>query len=183
MRRLFVRSAGAVALVGALTFGSVSAFAAGAADSGADTPNALPASAISATVAQQDALAAYPGGAAVADGVNDQNGVITYGYSVTQNGATYDVQVNALTGAIVQADAGGTDGAETGAAATGGAQYTTLLPAAPVGGGATGTDAAGTEAAGTESPEATAPEADGPGGPNVQQGSQQGGNSQQNGNF
>ena len=109
MRRFFVRSAGAVALVSALGLGTVTAFAAETPGGAADTPDALPAGAISAAVAQQDALAKYPGGTAVADGVNDQNGIITYGYQVTQNGATYDVQVNALTGAILQVDAGGPD--------------------------------------------------------------------------
>ena len=173
MRHFIVRSAGAAALVGALTLGTVSAFAAEGSGSGVDTPNAAPAGAISTTVAQQDALAKYPGGTVVLDGVNDQNGTITYGFQVTQNGTTYDVQVDALTGAIVQADSGA-DVTEAGVA-TGAAQFTTLQVAGTAANGADGAevkDAGEGEAAGAAT-------VDAPGGPDVQQG----GNVQQDGNF
>ena len=169
MRHFIVRSAGAVALVGALTLGTASAFAAEGSGSGVDTPNALPAGAISATVAQQDALAKYPGTIVGAAEVNDQNGTITYGFQVTQNGTTTDVQVNALSGAIVQADSG-SDVAEAG-----GAQFGTLQAA---GSTANGADGAEVKGAG-EGAAASATEVDAPGGANVQQG----GNVQQDGNF
>ena len=167
MRRFIVRSAGGLALVGALALGTASAFAAEGAGSGVDTADTAPAGAISTTLAQQDALANYPGGTAVLDGVNDQNGIITFGFQVTQNGTAYDVQVNALTGAIVQADSGA-DSPEAASSSAEGAQFGALQPATT---GADGAEAAGTEAA--------TPEADGPGGPN----SQQGGDVQQDGNF
>ena len=173
MRHFIVRSAGAAALVGALTLGTVSAFAAEGTGSGVDTPNAVPAGAISAAVAQQDVLAKYPGTVAGAAEINDQNGTITYGFQITFKGATYDVQVDALTGAIVQADSGA-DVTETGAAAVG-AQFTTFQAA-----GATATGADGAEVKGAGEGEATGPaEVDAPGGANVQQG----GNVQQDGNF
>jgi hypothetical protein len=173
MRRLFVRSAGAIALVGALGLGTASAFAAEGPGGAADTPDALPAGAISAAAAQQDALANYPGATVVAAGVNDQNGIITYGYQITTKGVAYDVQVNALTGAIVQADSGA-DVTETGAAA-GGATFTTFQA---VGTAATGVDGAEVAGAG-EGEAAGAASADAPGGPDVQQGA----NVQQDGNF
>lgn len=165
MRHFIVRSAGAVALVGALTLGTAAAFAAEGSGSGVDTADTAPANAISIATAQQDALAKYPG-AVVYDGVNDQNGIITYGFQVTQNGTSTDVQVDALTGAIVQADSGA-DVAEAG-----GAQFTTLQAA--------GSSADGAEVKGAGEGEAAgAAEVDAPGGATVQQG----GNVEQDGNF
>lgn len=173
MRRFFVRSTGAVALVGALGLGTVSAFAAEGPAGAGDSPDTLPAGAISATVAQQDALAKYPGTISGTAEVNDQNGTITYGFQITYNGVAYDVQVDAMTGAIVQADSGA-DVTESGNTA-GGAQFTTLQAA-----GATTTGADGAEVKGAGEGEATgAAEVDGPGGPDVQQGA----NIQQDGNF
>ena len=61
MRHFIVRSAGAVALVGALTLGTASAFAAEGSGSGVDTADTAPANAMSIATAQQDALAKYPG--------------------------------------------------------------------------------------------------------------------------
>ncbi|GEM_PF-4294629 len=125
MHRSFVRLASAAALVTTLGLGSTAAFAASGppapaeasgAAAGADTPDAPPSGTISQAQAQQDALKAYPGGTAVFDSVNDSNGTITYGFAVTANGTTYDVQVDALKGVVVQADAGGTDGSESGGA-------------------------------------------------------------------
>ena len=132
MHRRFVRLAGAAALVTTLGLGSTAAFAATGPTTtpaeapeaaGADTPDALPAGAIPQAQAQQDALKNYPGGTAVFDSVNDSNGTITFGFTVTANGKTYDVQVDALKGAVVQADANDvpeTGGADTGGAETGG---------------------------------------------------------------
>lgn len=133
MHHSITRFAGAAALVVTLGLGTTAAFAANgsgataspeAQSAGVDSPDALPAGAIPLLVAQQDALRNYPGGTAVADGTNDQNGTITYGFTVTQNGTAHDVQVDALTGAVVQADAAGTDadtGADAGAPEAGGA--------------------------------------------------------------
>ena len=57
MRHFIVRSAGAVALIGALALGTASAFAAEGTGSGVDPPDALPSGAITQAQAQQDALA------------------------------------------------------------------------------------------------------------------------------
>lgn len=128
MTRKLAGLAGAAALVATLGLGTTTAaFAASgpgatpeAAGAEADTPDTLPAGAIPQAQAQQAALKDYPGGTAVFDSVNDSNGTITYGFTVSQNGKTYDVQVDALKGTIVQADAGGSDGPETGGAETAG---------------------------------------------------------------
>lgn len=163
MRKILLRAGGLVALTGALAFGALNAFAAEGTPGGVDSPNTPPAGSIAQSVAQTDALQGYVAGStAVYDGVNDANGVITYGFTVTASGAAYDVQVNALTGAVVQKDAAGTDAAEAP-----GATGTTMAPELKTG------------VASTEGGETAAAEADGPGGPNVQQG----GNVQQNGNF
>lgn len=163
MRQLLLRATGAAALAGALAFGTLTAFAAEGTAGAADSPNVLPAGSIAQTAAQTDALQGYPAGStAVFDGVNDANGVITYGFTVTAAGTAYDVQVNALTGAVVQKDAAGTDTAETA-----GAAGTTMAADIKAG------------AASAEGGETATAEADGPGGPNLQQG----GNVQQNGNF
>lgn len=132
MRRFLMRAAGGALLVSALSVGAVNVFAAGAPGATpeaagaetADTPDVLPAGAIPQTQAQQDALKSYPGGTAVFDSVNDSDGTITYGFIVTVGGKSYDVQVDALKGTVVQADANdGPDigGADVGAADTGGA--------------------------------------------------------------
>lgn len=127
MTRKLVSLAGAVALVTTLGVGTTAAFAAPGSDANpeaqgveADTPDTVPAGAIPQAQAQQDALKNYPGGTAVFDSVNDSDGTITYGFTVTLNGIAYDVQVDALKGTVTQADAGGNDGpAATGSDAAG----------------------------------------------------------------
>jgi len=124
MHHSFTRLTSAAALVAMLGVGTATAFAANGSGSTStplevtntetDAPDTLPKGAISLSVAQQDALKNYPGGTAVSDGVNDQNGTITYGFTVTANGKTYDVQVDARNGTVVQTDAGDNDGTETG---------------------------------------------------------------------
>jgi uncharacterized membrane protein YkoI len=127
MRWFLIRAAGGAMLVSALTFGAANVSAAGAPGATpeaagaetADAPDALPAGAIPQAQAQQDALKNYPGGTAVFDSVNDSNGTITYGFAVTAGGKTYDVQVDALKGTVVQADAN--DGPDSGGADSGAA--------------------------------------------------------------
>lgn len=120
MRTLLLRTAGGVVLAGSLVLGAATTFAAETPQGNqADTPNVLPTGAISAAVALQDAQAAYPGATVVAGGVNSDNGTITYGFQVTSKGTTYDVQINALSGAVALADAGGADAAEATASSEG----------------------------------------------------------------